>query len=91
MSQRKRYSTMALEQGRAFLQRFEDAVADKTISEEEEADLRRDLLDWLQFTRATDVAQQVGQAIARGIGDPRYLDSLIGAYQTVTDELPEAA
>lgn len=91
MSQRKRLSTIAVEHGRSVLRTFEDAAADGRIDESEALDLRRELVDWLQISRATDVAQQVGQAIARGIGDPQYLQSLVGAYQTATDELPDAA
>lgn len=92
MAQRKRLSTVSVDHGRLVLLAFESALEDNgQVDPHEVPAIRREIVDWLQVARATDVAQQVGNAIARGIGDPEYLHTLVGAYQRVTDELPEAA
>lgn len=89
MGRKQRLAKVAVVRGEFALLVFHDAAADGRIEGAEIPTLYAALMDWHATSKATDVAQALGEAMNRGIEDTNYQDRLFGAYRSTVDELPQ--
>lgn len=91
MGRKPTLAKVAVVRGDLALLVFRDAIADGKIDRREQDALSAALFDWHAVTRATHVAQALGDALGRGIEDEGYTRRLVSAYRSEIDELPPAA